>query len=66
MSPTYCGIDFGTTNSSLAICQNGKSIVIPIDRQNPNNKVLKSLIYINPLQEIAVGHNAINPVFDRS
>ena len=66
MSPTYCGIDFGTTNSSLAICTDSKTTVIPIDRQNPNSKVLKSLIYINPLQEIAVGHNAINPVFDRS
>ncbi|PIX67731.1 hypothetical protein COZ41_03400 [Candidatus Shapirobacteria bacterium CG_4_10_14_3_um_filter_35_13] len=60
MSPTYCGIDFGTTNSSLAICTDSKTTVIPIDRQNPNSKVLESLIYINPLQEIAVGHNAIN------
>lgn len=64
MSPTHCGIDFGTTNSSLAICQNGKPIVIPIDRQNPNNNVLKSLIYLNPKQEIAVGHKAINKYLD--
>lgn len=60
MSPTHCGIDFGTTNSSLAISKDGKPIVIPIDRQNPNSKVLKSLIYINPKQEIAIGHHAIN------
>lgn len=60
MTPCLCGIDFGTTNSSLAISKNGKSTVIPVDRQNPNNKVLKSLIYVNPKQEISVGHNAIN------
>ncbi|MFA7300730.1 MAG: Hsp70 family protein [Candidatus Shapirobacteria bacterium] len=60
MSPTHCGIDFGTTNSSLSICQNEKPVVIPIDRLNPNNKVLKSLVYLNPKQEIAIGHNAIN------
>lgn len=56
----HCGIDFGTTNSSLAICTDNKTEVIPIDRQNPNSLVLKSLIYLNPKQEIAVGHNAIN------
>jgi len=56
----FCGIDFGTTNSSLAIITDGKPTVIPIDRQNPNHKVLKSLIYINPRQECAIGHDAIN------
>lgn len=60
----HCGIDFGTTNSSLAICTDNSTTVIPIDRQNPNSKVLKSLIYINPKQEIAVGHNAINHYLD--
>lgn len=60
----HCGIDFGTTNSSLAICTDNKTTVIPIDRQNPNSKVLKSLIYINPKQEIDIGHNAINRYLD--
>jgi len=60
----HCGIDFGTTNSSLAISTDNQTKVIPIDRQNPNTLVLKSLIYINPLQEIAVGHHAINRYLD--
>jgi len=64
MNPTYCGIDFGTTNSSLAIYSNDKTEVIPIDRQNNNNKVLKSLIYINPKHEVAIGHSAINHYLD--
>lgn len=59
-SITHCGIDFGTTNSSLAIVIDGKPTVIPIDRQNTNPKVLKSLIYINPQQECAIGQHAIN------
>ncbi len=60
----HCGIDFGTTNSSLAICTDNNTKVIPIDRQNPNNKILKSLIYLNPKQEIAIGHDAINRYLD--
>ena len=56
----YCGIDFGTTNSSLAIFDNNQPQIVPIDSTNQNQNVLKSLIYINPPQKYTVGSTAIN------
>lgn len=55
----HCGIDFGTTNSSLAISSSNNPKVIPIDRQNSNQSILRSLIYINPSQQTNVGFDAI-------
>jgi hypothetical chaperone protein len=60
MSLYHCGIDFGTTNSSLAISVNNKPEIIPIDQFNHNSSILRSLIYINPHQQINVGFDAIN------
>ena len=56
----HCGIDFGTTNSSLAISSSGNPSIIPIDRQNKNIGILRSLIYLNPSQQQSVGFDAIN------
>jgi len=55
----HCGIDFGTTNSSLAISFSGIPQIIPIDKQNINPGILRSLIYLNPHQEITVGYHAV-------
>lgn len=55
----HCGIDFGTTNSSLAISNSHIPKVIPIDKQNSNPSILRSLIYINPQQQKTVGFEAI-------
>jgi len=56
----YCGVDFGTTNSSLAISQDKKASVLPIDPNNSNPFILKSLVYINPKQQSAVSTQAIS------
>lgn len=55
----HCGVDFGTTNSSLSISESQTSRIIPIDRQNSNPDILKSLIYLNPSHQISVGSQAI-------
>jgi len=55
----YCGLDFGTTNSSLAIFSGDLPQIIPIDKQNSNPSVLKSLLYLNPSQQSAIGAAAI-------
>ena len=60
----HCGIDFGTTNSSLSISSSGIPTIIPIDRLNTNPHILRSLIYINPKQEQSVGYDAINRYLD--
>jgi len=56
----HCGVDFGTTNSTLAISNSQNPTTIPIDRQNNNPDILKSLIYLNPSHKISVGSQAID------
>ena len=56
----HCGIDFGTTNSSVSVSTNDTPKIIPIDKQNSNPGILRSLIYLNPNQEVSVGHLAIS------
>jgi hypothetical chaperone protein len=58
-SPSHCGLDFGTTNSSLAVFETNSPKIIPIDPENNNPNVLKSLVYLNPNQQSAVGAMAI-------
>lgn len=55
-----CGVDFGTTNSTIAIVRNGKPLALEIDEKNSNPKILKSLLYLNPKNERAIGKEAIN------
>lgn len=55
----HCGIDFGTTNSSLSTSLNNQSKIIPIDPENSSPHILKSLIYLNPQQQFSVGTQAI-------
>jgi len=54
-----CGIDFGTTNSSVAIFQNHHPIALPIDPLSSNPQILKSLIFIDPNHQATTGSNAI-------
>jgi len=57
---SHCGIDFGTTNSSVAISTSNSPKILPIDRLNHNPSILRSLIYLNPRQQVSVGFDAIN------
>ena len=54
----FCGIDFGTTNSSLAIIKDKTPQTILLDTGSKNQQVLKSLIYINPQHEASLGSQA--------
>jgi len=57
---THCGIDFGTTNSSVAVSQNLQPQALTIDPASPNPHILKSLIYIGPDHQPITGNQAIN------
>lgn len=59
-SPSSCGLDFGTTNSTIAVVKDGEPIALDIDPLNSNPKILKSLIYLNPQGQRAIGHQAID------
>jgi len=56
----HCGIDFGTTNSSLSVSTNNTPKVLPIDPHNSNPFALKSLLYVNQTHQFSFGSEAIN------
>ncbi|MFA6602814.1 MAG: Hsp70 family protein [Candidatus Shapirobacteria bacterium] len=56
----HCGLDLGTTNSSLSVLVNGSPAALPIDPQNSNPQILKSLIYVNPQGWLETGQKAVD------
>lgn len=59
MSITF-GLDFGTTNSVLAILQNGQVKVASIDPSGAVEETLKSVLFFDEENYVAVGQEAIN------
>ena len=53
------GIDFGTSNSGVAIYRNGKVELLPIDRQNVLPEVVKTVLYITREYQTYIGQEAI-------
>lgn len=66
MSTNFCGIDFGTTNSSVALSNGHDVRVIPIDDLNVNPTSLPSLLYISKDGEQIVGRQAANTFIERN
>jgi hypothetical chaperone protein len=52
------GIDFGTSNSGVAIYRNDKVELLPIDRMNVVPEVVKSILYITRDYKAAIGQAA--------
>ncbi|MGH8551947.1 MAG: Hsp70 family protein, partial [Methylococcales bacterium] len=57
MKETIIGIDLGTTNSEVAVIENGRPVVIADEK---GEKILPSFVGIGPQGEILVGNNARN------
>ncbi len=53
------GIDFGTSNSTVALMTGNGPRALEIDRKNDNPRVLRSLIYVSPKGEMAFGKEAV-------
>ena len=53
------GIDFGTSNSGVAIYDGRQVRLLPIDRTNIIPEVVKSILYITREQECFIGQEAI-------
>lgn len=65
MSEIIFGIDFGTTNSALAVNVNGNVEVIDVDPFNKRGNTLKSVLYFDPEErDFFVGQEAINNYID--
>ena len=55
----YVGMDFGTSNSSIARFENNQIRLFNIDRKNINSHLLRSFIYMNRAYEHFLGTEAI-------
>ncbi len=58
-SEIIIGIDLGTTNSEVAVIQNGKVKVIDVD----GRKILPSVVGLSPENELLIGEEAKNQYF---
>ena len=54
------GLDFGTTNSVLAIAQNGNVEIVDIDPSSVSQKTLKSVLFFDEEGSISIGQEAID------
>ncbi|MCB9135338.1 MAG: Hsp70 family protein [Anaerolineales bacterium] len=55
----YVGLDFGTSNSSIALYQDGKIRLFELDPGSINPRMLRSFIFINRAQEHFTGSEAV-------
>ena len=66
MDNVFCGIDFGTSNSCVALSSGDRVEVLPIDPLNDPATCLPSLLYLSAEGERIVGRSAANAFIDRN
>ncbi|MCK5861605.1 MAG: Hsp70 family protein [Candidatus Hydrogenedentes bacterium] len=66
MQPLYCGVDFGTTNTSVAVCDKNGIRALTLDPHNDTPTSLPSLLYISREGEKIVGRQAANAFIQRN
>ncbi len=54
------GLDFGTTNSAMALGKNGATEILRIDPHSPSPNILRSILYFGEGRRSYVGHEAIH------
>ncbi len=57
--PLKVGIDFGTSNSGVAVARNGQVVVLPLDRKAPAPEVVKTILYITKDFKNTIGQEAV-------
>lgn len=66
MVKVYCGLDFGTTNSSVAVSDGTRVQLLELDPLNDNPTLLPSLLYVSRAGEQIVGRAAANAFMERN
>jgi len=66
LSKYYCGVDFGTSNTSAALFDGENVRVLPLDEANDNATSLPSLLYITNDGDPIVGRAAANAFIERN
>lgn len=64
MTTLSCGIDFGTSNSSIAIDQNGQISLVPVEKEHVT--IPSALFFQRTNNKAFYGREAVNLFFDRS
>ena len=66
MSKLFCGLDFGTTNSSVAVSDGNRTWVLELDPSNDVPASLPSLLYITRDGDNIVGRAAAKAFIERN
>jgi hypothetical chaperone protein len=60
------GMDFGTTNSGMAVYDGRDIQLLPLDPANTNPRVIRTALYVTNDQNVAVGRDALNRYFEQN
>jgi hypothetical chaperone protein len=60
------GMDFGTTNSGMAIFDGQKVQILPLDPSSANPGVLRTALYITNEQAVHIGRAAVDRYYDQN
>lgn len=66
VTQVYCGLDFGTSNSSVAVSDGAQVRVLPLDAANDSPTSLPSLVYITRHGDVIVGRAAADAFIERN
>lgn len=60
------GMDFGTTNSGIAVYDGRVVNVLPLDSSSPNPRVARTALYITNDQAVTIGRAAVDRYFEHN
>jgi hypothetical chaperone protein len=60
------GMDFGTTNSGMAVYDGRQVQLLPLDPSNANPRVIRTALYVTNDQTVTVGREAVNGYFEQN
>jgi hypothetical chaperone protein len=59
-------MDFGTTNSGMAVFDGRKVHVLPLDPSNTNPRILRTALYVTNEQALLIGRAAVNRYYEQN
>ena len=60
------GMDFGTTNSGMALYDGLEVKVLPLDPANTNPRILRTALYITNEQSLHIGRDAVDRYYEQN
>lgn len=60
------GMDFGTTNSGMAVFTGRQVEILPLDPSNANPRVIRTAVYATNEQELYIGRSAVDTYFSQN